>query len=222
MGRWQEAKKSVLEAARKMEEKGLVVGTAGNISMRLPPEGKRRMLAITPSSRHYDSLGIDDIQVVDFDGEKVEGDLPPSIETPMHIAIYKARKDVNAVIHTHSTYASAVAVAGLEIPPIIEDQVICLGGEIKLAGFAPCGSDELAEKAAAALGEGSGVLLSSHGAIGTGRSMLDAFTACEIIEKTAKIYLLALLAGKVNVLPADAVAAGKKLYNNSGSKSDPK
>jgi L-fuculose-phosphate aldolase len=215
MSQWREAKKSVLEAARKMADKGLVVGTGGNISLRLPPEGKRRLLAVTPSSKHYDLIGIDDIQVVDFSGKKVEGDLNPSIETPMHIAIYKARKDVNAVIHTHSTYASAAAVAGLEIPPIIEDQVICLGGEIKLAGFAPCGSVELAQNAVAALGDRGGILLASHGAIGAGRSMLDAFTACEVIENTAKICLLALLAGKVNVLPAEALAAGQKLYYNS-------
>jgi L-fuculose-phosphate aldolase len=219
MRRWLEAKKTVLDAAQKMAGKGLVVGTGGNISLRLPLEGKRHLLAITASSKHYELISIDDIQVVDFNGEKEEGDLPPSIETPMHIAIYQARKDINAIIHTHSIYASAAAVAGLEIPPIIEDQVICLGGEIKLAGYAPCGSGKLAANAVAALGDRSGVLLASHGAIGTGRSMLDAFTACELIEKTAKIYLLSLLAGKVNVLPDEAVAAGKNLYYKSGNSS---
>jgi L-fuculose-phosphate aldolase len=215
MSQWQEAKKTVLEAARKMVEKGLVVGTAGNISLRLPPRGKRQLLAVTPTSKHYDLIGIDDIQIVDFNGERLEGDLAPSVETPMHIAIYRARKDINAVVHTHSIYASAAAVAGLEIPPIIEDQVICLGGEIKLAKHAVSGSEALARNAVAALGDRNGVLLASHGAIGTGRSMRDAFTACELIEKTAKVYMLALLTGKVHVLPAKAVAAGKKLYYHS-------
>jgi L-fuculose-phosphate aldolase len=214
MSQWREAKKTVLEAAREMVDKGLVTGTAGNISLRLPSEGKRHLLAITPSSKHYNSIGIDDIQVMDFNGEKVEGDLRPSIETPMHTAIYKARKDVNAVVHTHSVYASAAAVAGLEIPPIIEEQVITLGGEIKLAEYALCGSDELARNAVIALADRSGVLLASHGAIGTGHSMLDAFSACELIEKIAKIYLLALLAGKVNILPDKAIEAGKKLYHD--------
>jgi L-fuculose-phosphate aldolase len=213
MSQWREAKKAVLEAAREMAEKGLVVGTAGNISLRLPYDGKRHLLAITPSSKHYDLIGIDDIQIVDFNGEKAEGDLRPSIETPMHIGIYKARKDVNAVVHTHSIYASAAAVAGIEIPPILEDQVAYLGGEIKLAKYAVSGSDELAGNAVSALGDRSGVLLASHGAIGIGSSMRDAFTACEIIEKTAKIYMLAILAGKVNLLPDAAVEAGKKLYH---------
>jgi L-ribulose-5-phosphate 4-epimerase len=220
MGQWREAKKTVLEAAREMVQKGLVTGTAGNISLRLAPEGKHHLLAITPSSRHYDAIGIDDIQVMDFNGEKVEGDLLPSIETPMHTAIYKARKDVNAVIHTHSTYASAAAVAGLDIPAIIEEQVICLGGGIKLAEYALCGSVELAKNAVAALEDRSGVLLASHGAIGTGRSMRDAFTACELVEKTAKIYILALLAGKVNTLPDKSIESGKKLYYHS--RTDPR
>jgi ribulose-5-phosphate 4-epimerase/fuculose-1-phosphate aldolase len=211
MSRWAAPKKMVLEAAMKMAHAGLVVGTSGNISLRLP--GKRGLLAITPSSRHYDTLGPDDIQIVDFNGEKVEGELRPSVETPLHIGIYRARPDVQAIIHTHSVCASAAAVAGRSIPPILEDQVACLGGEIKLAGFAPSGTPELTAAAIAALGRRSGVLLANHGALGTGPTLRDAFTACEIIEKTAKIYLLARLMGKTVRLPPAAVRALQAMYN---------
>jgi len=220
MGQWREARKIVLEAAQKMAAQGLVVGTAGNISLRLPPEGKRQLLAITPSSRHYDSLGIDDIQVLDFDGQKVEGSLRPSIETPLHIGIYRARKNVNAVIHTHSVFASAVSVSGLEIPPILDDQVAFLGGEIKLARHALSGSREKVANVLAALEDRSAVLLPNHGAVGTGRTMRDAFTACELIEKTARIYLLALSAGKVNQLPAKALQVEKALYDTLQNRSE--
>ena len=213
MEKWHEARKIVLEAAQKMAAKGLVVGTAGNISLRLPPEGERLLLAITPSSRHYDSLGIDDIQVIDFDAQKVEGNLRPSMETPLHIGIYRARKNVNAVIHTHSVFASAVSVSGLDIPPILDDQVAFLGGEIKLARHALSGSREQVANVLAALEDRSAVLLPNHGAVGTGRTMLDAFTACELIEKTARIYLLALSAGKVNQLPVKALQVEKALYD---------
>jgi ribulose-5-phosphate 4-epimerase/fuculose-1-phosphate aldolase len=130
----------------------------------------------------------------------------------LHIGIYKARKDINAVIHTHSVYASAAAVAGREIPPILDDQVAFLGGEIKLARYAPSGSPELANATVAALGDRNGVLLANHGAVGTGRTMRDAFTACELIEKTAKIYLLAMFMGKVNPLTAGAIEAAKAIY----------
>ena len=220
MSKWREEKKTVLEAARKMLEKGLVAGTAGNVSQRLPPEGNRELLAITPSSRHYDSLTVDDIQVIDFKAKPVEGDLPPSIETGLHIGIYRARKNVNAVIHTHSVFASAISVAGLDIPAILDDQVAFLGGEIKLAKHALTGSQKQVANVLTALEDRSAVLLPNHGAVGTGRTMRDALTACEIIEKTAKIYLLALSTGKVNHLPAEALEAEKALYNTLQSRGD--
>ena len=213
MSRWREEKKMVLEAAQKMLEKGLVVGTAGNVSQRLPPEGGKELLAITPSSKHYDLLSVDDIQVIDFEAKPVEGDLPPSTETMLHICIYQARKNVNAVIHTHSVFASAIAVAGLDIPAILDDQVAFLGGEIKIAKHALAGSREQLENVLAALEDRNAVLLPNHGAVGIGPTMRDAFTACELIEKTAKIYLLALATGKVNLLPAEALEAKKALYN---------
>jgi L-ribulose-5-phosphate 4-epimerase len=212
MKRWYEAKKIVLEAAQKMAEKGLVVGTAGNVSLRLLPEKGRPLLAITPSSLPYGSLTPDDIQIVDFAGNKVEGNLKPSVETMLHIGIYQARPNVNAIMHTHSIYASAAAVAGYEIPPVLEDQVAYLGGEIKLAAYAPSGTPELTAAVIEALGDRCAVLLAHHGAVGTGRTMRDAFTACEIIEKTAKIYLLALLAGKVNLLPPAGIKAMQAIY----------
>ena len=213
MSQWQEARKTVLEAAREMSEKGLVVGTSGNISLRLPPRGERGLMVITPTSKHYDTLSVDDIPVVDFDGQMVEGKLRPSVETPLHIGIYRARKNVNAVIHTHSVFASAVSVIGLEIPPVLIDQVIFLGGEIKTAGGALVSTPEQIADFIAALGDRSAVLLPNHGAVGTGRTMRDAFTACELIEKTARIYLLALSAGKVNELPEEVKKTEKALYD---------
>jgi len=219
MSKWQKEKKIVLEAAKTMLEKRLVVATAGNVSLRLPPEGDKHLLAITPSSRHYDSLRVDDIQIIDFETKSVEGNLPPSMEAKLHIGIYEARKNVNAVIHTHSVFASAVAVAGLNIPAILDDQVVFLGGEIKLARYALTGSREQVANVLAALEDRNAMLLSNHGAVGTGRNMREAFSTCELIEKTARIYLLALSAGKVNNLPPEALEAEKALYDtlqNSG------
>jgi len=212
MGRWQEARKTVLEAALKMVEKGLVVGTSGNISLRLPSDGKNQMMAITPTSRHYDTLKVQDIPIIDFDGQRIAGDMPPSIETPLHIGIYRARKNVNAIIHTHSVYVSAAAVAGINIPPILEDQVVFLGGEIKLADYALSGTPEQLTNVLAALEDRSAVLLGNHGAIGTGRTMRYAFTACELIEKTARVYLIALSAGKVNQISGKDLVTRKTLY----------
>jgi L-fuculose-phosphate aldolase len=215
MNHWRESKKTVLEAALKMSEKGLVTGTSGNISLRLTSQGNQQLMAITPSSRHYDTLDINDIPIIDFNGKIIDGKLAPSIETPMHTGIYKARKDVNAIIHTHSVFASAAAVAGLNIPVILEEQAMLLGGGIKLAGYASSGTPEMAANTLAALGNRNAVLLANHGAVGTGRTMQDAFTACELIEKTARVYLLALATGKVNKLPEKARKIQEELFEKN-------
>jgi ribulose-5-phosphate 4-epimerase/fuculose-1-phosphate aldolase len=213
MNNWLEDRKTVLDTAREMCSKGLVVGNSGNISLRLPPDGKTGQMAITPTSRHYDTLDYDDIPIIDFNGKIVDGKLKPSIETPLHIAIYKARKNVNAVIHTHSVFASAVAVAGLDIPPILLDQVLFLGGEIKASGGALVTTPEQISSFIMALGDRSAALIPNHGAVGTGKTMRDAFTACELIEKTAQIYLLALGTGKVTLLPEDVIQLEKAAYD---------
>ena len=212
MSRWQEAKQLVLETGLKLVEKGLVVGKSGNISLRLPPEDGRELLAITPTSRYYDLLTAGEIQVIDFETEPVEGDLPPSSETLLHIGIYRARPNINAVIHTHSVFATALAVAGLGIPPILDDQVTFLGGEIRLAAYALPGSEELVENVVSAIAGRTAVLLTNHGAIGIGRDMREALTACELLEKTAKIYLYAWDAGNVNDLPVEAIETGQAFF----------
>jgi L-fuculose-phosphate aldolase len=212
MSKWQEEKRIVLEAGQMMLEKGLVVGTFGNVSLRVTPDDDRELLAITPSQRYYDTLNADDIQIIDFEVEPVEGNLVPSVETMLHIGIYRARRNVNAVIHTHSLFASTAAVAGLDIPAILDDQVTFIGGEIELAKYALSGSQELVENVLAALGDRNAVLLPNHGALGIGRTMRDAFATCELVEKTARIYLSALALGKVTPLPAEAVEVEKAFF----------
>lgn len=205
MSKWLNEKKQVLETARKIEERGLIVGTSGNVSLRLPPDGGRELLAITPTSRYKSSLNLEDIQIIDFAAKPVEGNLQPSSEAMLHINVYKARQDVRAVIHNHSVYASAMAVAHQEIPPILEDQAIFLGGEIKAAAYAPWGSQELVRNVMQALEDRNAALLMNHGAIGIGRDLREALTACELLEKTAKIYYLSLTMGKVNLLSEEAL-----------------
>lgn len=212
MSKWQTEKQTVLDAGREMLRKGLVVGTSGNVSMRLAPEGDRQLLAITPSSKYYDSMAVDDIQVVDFEGEPVEGDLVPSVETMLHIGIYQSRKNVGAVVHAHPVFASAVAVAGMEIPAILDDQVIFLGGEIECAVHALPGSEELVQNVVMSLGSKNGVLLANHGAVAVGREMREAFTACELLEKTAHVYILSLSLGKPNLVPPEALEAEKAFF----------
>jgi L-fuculose-phosphate aldolase len=209
---WNSEKKAIIEAAQEMAKKGRVVGTAGNVSLRLKDPGGRELLAITPSGCRYESLKVDDIVVVDFEGKCVEGELKASIETVMHIEVYKARKKVNAIVHAHPVFCSVVAVAGVDIPPLIDEQVIYIGGEIKIAQYALPGTPELAKNAVSALGPRNAVILANHGALSVGRDMREALTFCELAEEMAKIYVSALSLGKVNQLPAEVVELEKAFF----------
>lgn len=210
---WEAEKRIVLEAAKVMAEKSFVVGTAGNVSLRWEVKGNKQLMSITPSNRYYDTMNIDDIIIVDLDGKKVEGNLDASIETMLHIAIYKARKKINAVIHFHPEFASVLGVIGHNIPPILDDQVQYLGGEVKIADYALSGSAELVESVMHALGPRNAVIMANHGAIAIGRDMREAFTNCKMLEKTAKIYIRALSVGKINMIPKESFEAIQIYYN---------
>jgi L-fuculose-phosphate aldolase len=218
---WESEKKQVIEAAQEMERKGLVVGTAGNISLRIKATDGRELLAITPSGRYYDSLKVDDIVVVDFVGQKVEGGLKATIETIMHIEVHKARKKMNAVVHAHPPFCSALAVAGMDIPPLIDEQVVLIGGEIKVAQYALPGTPELAKNAVSALGPRNAVILANHGVLAVGRDMREALTICELAEELAKIYVSALSLGEVNQLPPEVVELEQAFFAATYSESGP-
>jgi L-fuculose-phosphate aldolase len=209
---WEPEKRQVIEVAQEMAKKGLVVGTAGNVSLRLEDPSGRQLLAITPSGRYYDSLKVDDIVVLDFERQRVEGELKASIEAVMHIEVYKARRKVNAIVHAHPVFCSVITVAGVEIPAIIDEQVIYIGGEIKVAEYAIPGTPELAKNAVSALGSRNAVILANHGALSVGRDMREALTICELLEHTARIYVCALGLGKVNPLSAEVVQLEKAFF----------
>src|SRR4030042_426190 len=209
---WESQKQEVLKAAQQMSQKGFVVGTSGNVSLHFRDSEGRDLVAITPSGRDYEMMKPNDIVMVDLEGQRVEGELTPSIETMLHTGIYKVRKKVNAIIHTHPIYGSIIAVAGLEIPAILDDQVTQIGGEIRVAPYALSGSPEMTGNVIAALGPRNAVLLANHGAISVGRNMREAFTMCQLLEKTARIYVFALGLGKINLVPADAAEVEKAYF----------
>jgi L-fuculose-phosphate aldolase len=218
---WESEKKAIIEAAQEMARKGLVVGMAGNVSLRLNDPGGRELLAITPSGCRYESLKVDDIVIVDFEGQRVEGKLKASIETVMHVEVYKARKKINAIVHAHPVFCSALAVAGMDIPPLIDEQVVLIGGEIKVAEYALPGTPELARSAVAALGPRNAVILANHGVLAVGRDMREALTICELAEEIAKIYVSALSLGKVNPVSAEVVELEKAFFASVYGESEP-
>lgn len=186
----EKAKEQVALYAKKMAEEGLVMETWGNVSMRVK-EG----MVITPSGIDYRKLNFIDMVVLDLHGNKREGRWKPSSESPLHSIIYRKRKDINAIMHTHSLHATCFAVAQKEIRPVVEDFAQVVGSKIEVAQYAMPGSDALALNCLKALGDNSAVLLSNHGVVATGDTLKEVLLMSKIIEKTAQISIYAAILG---------------------------
>ena len=209
---WQAEKREVVRTARRVLELGLVSGASGNVSVRLPGEGGRELLAITPLGVPYDTLREEDVVVVDHEMEPVEGDLAPSSESLLHVGIYQGRPDAGAIIHTHAVYSSVAAVAGLEIPPIIDEMVVSIGGAIRVSEYAFPSTQQLAATVCAALGDRNAALIRSHGAVGVGADLREALDVCVLTERVAQIFVLSSLLGSVSTLPDDVVDAETAIF----------
>ncbi len=193
-----EAMKEVLRTGQEMARRGLVAGSSGNCSVRVADSD---LVVITPTSIEYDLLLQEDMCVLDLAGDMVEGRYKPSIEISMHLAIYKARPEVGGIVHTHQQMATAVAVAGKSIPPILEEQVFQLLGAVELAAYAPPGSTELAGRAVEALGYRNACLLAHHGVVAVGAKIRDALLHAEIVERAAAVYLMSHMVGGPRIVP---------------------
>ena len=202
------AKRQVAEVARRMAELDLVSGTSGNVSARLS-DG---LMAITPMGKSYDGMSAEDIVVVDGDLNPVEGDLMPSSESLLHVAIYAARPDVGGIVHTHAVYSSAVAAAGLAIPPIVDEMVVNLGGAVRVSEYAPPASETVAERVCDALGNRDAALIRNHGAVAVGADPEAALKASILTERAAKIFVLSSILGSPTTLPDEVVASEAAIF----------
>ncbi len=207
----QEAKREVLDVCQEMQRVALVIGSSGNASFRIPDS---ETIAITPSSVDYACMDTNDVMLINLEGDIIDGDRNPSTEHPLHTAIYKARPDVNAIVHTHGIYASALAVLQEPLPPIIDEFVIKLGGQIEVAKYGLPGSEELATNVVEALGPRNGVLLANHGGVCVGPTMDVALHNALLLERVAQIYLLASAVDKkkISLLPAESIEMQLQMF----------
>jgi len=204
-------REEVLEAVRRIVDARIVAGSSGNVSRRIATaEGD--LFAVTASRVPYHRFGIDDVLVVDAEVEPIIGDGIPSSESLSHMAVYAARPDVGAVIHTHSVYASAFAVAGMPIPCVLDEQVVTLGGAVEVAPYGASASQDLADNAVGALGERAAVLLRHHGVIGVGADLDEAVAVVELVERVAKVRLLSMRLDGARALPDDVVRLEQGMY----------
>ncbi len=208
MGHYNDYKRRVLRISQRLSADGYFgsrSGSGGNVSMLVEGEDA---IVVTPSHLQYDVMTVEDICVVDFALARIEGERKPSIETPMHVATYKVRADVSAVIHTHQTFASALSVLNQPIPPLFDEVTLAIGNIIDVVPYALSGSRELHDNVARKLANRCHCyILQNHGALCIGTDLDQTFTFVELLEKSARIYMQALATGKpVTVLPEKTVA----------------
>jgi L-fuculose-phosphate aldolase len=212
--RLEASRAQVAAAARRLVADRLVTGTSGNVSARDPASGQ---VAITPSGVAYDALAADDIVLVDASGTVVDGSWVPSSELPMHLAVYRLRPDVHAIVHTHSTHATAFAACARPIPAVHYD-IAAIGHQIRVAPYATYGTAELADRACQTMGGDNAVLLQNHGVLAVGASVERAYAIAQKVEYLAEVYALALRLGEPVILSDAEIMIVRSKLKSYGQK----
>jgi len=204
-----EVRHDVLAAAKTMYARGLVEGTAGNVSGRVD-DGS---VVVTPSSLGYDEMTLDDLVVVDLEGNVLSGTRSATSEKGVHLATLAAYPEVGAVVHCHASYASMYAVAHRPIPAGIDEFVVYIGGDVPVGEYHPSGSDALSVEVAKHLADRSAMLMANHGLVAIGKSVDDALHSAMVVEHNAKIMWGAQQLGGAVALPFKAVRDFTGVYN---------
>lgn len=197
-----ETKELLLQVTKQAYADKMFAATSGNLSIYDRESGR---MYITPGSYPYEIMTVEDVMVIDLDGNILDGPHKPSSEWRMHAAVYRAKPDVNAVVHTHSPFATAFAINNMEIPPILYELIYFLGGNVRVAEGAIPGTPEVGENCVKVLDNRNGCLMGNHGALAVGKDLPAAYTRAVYIEDAAKAYSIALGHGPVRVLESSVV-----------------
>jgi L-fuculose-phosphate aldolase len=187
----------IVRLGRRLLTAGLTTGTGGNLSIFNRRDG---LIAISPSGIEYEVMTSADVPVVDVAGMTVEGSEKPSSELDFHLALYRKRPDIQAVVHTHSVYATTMACLNWEIPAV-HYLVAFSGLKVPLAPYATFGTPQLAANVAESIGDFNALLLANHGLVTVGPNLATAFAVAEEIELVARIYYQAKCIGEPVILP---------------------
>lgn len=200
MSNYEISKAQIVDTSQELVRKGYLMATGGNVSVRLPGQDG---FAITPSNYDYMKMTAGDICILDFNLSMLEGHLKPSVESAMHAAIYQARPDVNAIIHTHQVYTSALTLIKAPIPALFDEQTRFLGRSVDIIPYAPSGTGMLKNTVAKHVkNHNNAFMMQNHGALVFGHDMERAIHNVEILEKCALAYLLAICSErKVSKIP---------------------
>jgi len=209
-------REEIAKLGRRLAAREMIAGTDGNISVRL--ESDRIM--VTPSGRDKGLLDPQELVIVDLHGKKIEGDLEASSELAIHLFVYQSRPEIRACVHAHPPYATAFAVAGMELPHDVLPEAVVMVGPIALTEFAPPGTEAVPRSLEMFVSEHNAFLLRNHGLLTIGRDLTEAGNRHETTEHCARILYLARQLGGITRLPNDEVARLNELRIKSGNRPD--
>lgn len=201
---FEELKKELIEYGKLAGVKNFTPGFSGNLSARC---GDKILITATGTANGY--LSEDDFALIDFDGNKIEGDKKPSSEKMLHVEFYRQRGDINYIFHVHSPYLTAFSAAGKALDKNILAEIVYCFDYIPLAKYALPGSKELVENTSKFFKDFDVVLMANHGVIVGGKDVKDAYLKLELCEAYAQTVLFSNLLGGAKMLPSEEV---KKIY----------
>jgi L-fuculose-phosphate aldolase len=185
-------REQVVQVGMEALARGIVHGTAGNMSIRDPESG---LIAISPSGIPYPDVTPADIVIVNDAGDIVDGRRKPSSETPLHMMVMRARPDVRAIVHTHSHYSTVVSCIRPYLPPILTEVCLVVGARVPVTRYGLTGTPDFGESVIEVLEPDSrAIILKNHGLICFGDSFAAALGIAEVVEEAARVYVNALAA----------------------------
>lgn len=208
----EELRKNVCQANKELPKNGLVLWTSGNVSARDPETG---YVVIKPSGVLFEDLTPESIVVVDLDGNHIEGDYKASVDTASHLYVYRHRKDVNGIVHTHSPYATSFAITGEPLQIYTTTSAAVFGGPVPVSDFATIGEEEIGKEIVEKIGDSSAILIRNHGVFTIGQSYNDALKSSVILEETAQSVHYAMTRRDISPLSNDVVKRGYEVYNTT-------
>lgn len=204
-------RRDIVAAARRLVAAGLTQGTSGNVSARYG-EG----LLITPSALPYDAMEPGDLVQLDMTGRPLRGGRPPSTEWRIHLDVYAARPEFNAVVHAHPPFATTIACLRRDLPAVHYMIAVAGGADVRCAEYATFGTAELSANVLAAMAGRSACLLANHGLVAAGPDMASALRVAEEIELVAQLYWRSLAAGTPFILDAGELARVAERFKGYG------
>lgn len=202
-------KQRICKLNRALPTQGLVTMTSGNVSGRDLETG---YIVIKPSGIQYDAMGPEDMVVVDPNGQVIEGQWKPSVDTLTHLHIYRARPDVHGIVHTHSSYATSFAALGRPIPAVLTAMADEFGGPIPIGPYVSIGDEAIGQAVVSHIGTSPAILLQNHGVFTIGHTPEAAFKAAVMTEDVAKTVHLALLLGEPIPIAPEEIQRGHRRY----------